>query len=68
MGTAADTAARLAAGTNDYILIADSAQTEGVKWGVNAPTWTDVTGKPSIYQITLFLNNTAADVGTYNKR
>jgi hypothetical protein len=29
--------------------------------------WDDVTGKPSIYQSTLFLHNTAADVATYKQ-
>jgi hypothetical protein len=33
VGTAADTAGRLAIGTNDYVLIADSSQALGVKWG-----------------------------------
>ena len=28
-------------------------------------TWDNVTGKPSIYQSTLFLHSTAADVATY---
>lgn len=32
-GTAADTAARLAVGTNGYILTADSGETTGLKWG-----------------------------------
>lgn len=32
VGTAADTAARLAVGSNDQVLVADSAATAGVKW------------------------------------
>jgi hypothetical protein len=32
VGTAADTGAKMAAGTNEYVLIADSAQTAGLKW------------------------------------
>ena len=33
VGSAADTAARLAVGSNDQVLIADSTATNGVKWG-----------------------------------
>lgn len=33
-GTAADTVARLAVGTNDYILTADSTASTGIKWAV----------------------------------
>jgi hypothetical protein len=33
VGTADDTAGRLAVGANDYVLIADSAEATGLKWG-----------------------------------
>ena len=37
-GTADDTAARVAVGTNGQVLVADSTQTAGVKWGTAGAT------------------------------
>ena len=63
--SAADTPAKVTVGADNTILIADAAQTAGVKWGTNAPAWADVTGKPSIYQSTLFLHTASSGVSTY---
>jgi hypothetical protein len=38
--TAADTAARLAVGANDTLLVADSAESTGLKWAGGWTTWT----------------------------
>lgn len=39
-GTGSNTAAKLTAGTNDTLLVADSAQTQGLKWAGAPTTWT----------------------------
>jgi hypothetical protein len=56
-GTAADTAARLAVGTNNYFLAAASAESTGLKWlGASisyTPTWTSTGTTPSIGNGTL---------------
>lgn len=38
--SAANTASRLAVGTNNSVLIADSAETTGLRWGGDWTTWT----------------------------
>ena len=47
-GTGADAFARLAVGANNTVLIADSAETTGLKWGGGWTTWT-----PSFSNFTL---------------
>jgi hypothetical protein len=44
VATAADTPARLAVGTNNQVLMADSAQATGVKWGASAASTLTTTG------------------------
>jgi hypothetical protein len=65
--SADNTPAKVTVGTNDHILIADSGQTAGVKWAANTPTWDNVSGKPSIYQSTLFLHDASSGVSTYKR-
>lgn len=43
VGSGADAASVLGVGANDTILVADSAQTLGVKWGTVPDAWTKVT-------------------------
>ena len=49
VGTAADTAARVAVGTNNHVLLADSAQTSGVRWSTNPVVCTSGTRPSSPY-------------------
>lgn len=73
--TAADTVARVAVGTNDYVLTADSAQAAGVKWAAipsQSPvldrdlTSTDVTGVAT--EETLYTYTVTGAAMSTNKR
>lgn len=60
VGTGANTAARLAAGTNGFVLIADSTQATGLKWGA-APAGTPAV---SVVSETAFGQASAVGVST----
>ena len=71
VGTAADTAGRLAIGTNGYILTADSAETTGIKWsaapaGYLAPTigTTVITSGTTVSTVESVTLNNATVTGT----
>lgn len=44
VATAADSVSRLAVGANDTVLVADSAESTGLKWSGNWQTWTPIIG------------------------
>jgi hypothetical protein len=70
-GSAADTAARLAVGTNGQVLIADSAESTGLKWGSASPSYTYTTFTPVLKQgattFTLQANGTGTSYARYVK-
>lgn len=61
VGTADNTVARLAVGTNDYVLIADSSQAGGMKWGpIPTPSYKGIScGKTSDQSVS---GDTATDI------
>ena len=64
VGSAADTVARLAVGTNDYVLTADSAATNGVKWAAVAA---GTRGLQEIIPTSVSVGSGTATVGTNGK-
>lgn len=64
--TAADTWARVPVGTNDQVLVADSAQASGVRWGTSASAvlTTEEDDAPAIIADTLvFADGAVSDLG-----
>ena len=64
-GTAANTLNRLAVGTNDYVLIAASGETTGLKWGID-PLQDKFTAKGDLLVATAANVGAALNVGANN--
>ena len=64
-GTAANTLNRLAVGTNDYVLIAASGETTGLKWGID-PLQDKYTAKGDLLVATAANVGAALNVGANN--